>query len=174
MRAGSLAVCLSVPAGPADCPKSLLRGSNPGKPRKAEMGGGRDEAIKKKGFLGILLAHLDFLLFDGSSPAHRGAASASATPVGQAVGLEKRALSGGDLEGKSNRVSAPWDQSSCLHQPRWSKGDAVPPKAMTGSGGILQLGDQTCLGPMPWHTTVLLSYTDGSNQVFSFPVEANT
>lgn len=143
VRAGSLTVCLSVAVGPADRPKSLLRGSNPGKPRKADMGGGGGgmKRSKKKGFLGILLAHLDFLLFDGSSPAHRGAASASATPVGQAVGFEKRALSGGDLEGKPNRVSAPWDQSSCLHQLRWSKGDAVPPKAMTGSGAILQLRD---------------------------------
>lgn len=40
---GSLSVCLSVPGDPADRPKSLPRGTNPGKPHKAEMGG------KKKG-----------------------------------------------------------------------------------------------------------------------------
>lgn len=58
------AICLSVLGEPADRPKSLLKGTNPGKPHKAEIGGGvggvgwvcrvsKDEAIEKRAFEGF-------------------------------------------------------------------------------------------------------------------------
>lgn len=144
MPADQRSVCPSMPGEPVDHPKSPLRGTNPGKPHKADMGRKkRNEVIKKKGFQGILLAHVNFLPFDGSSPASLRGSFCLCHPDGSGRGLEKHALSGGDPEGKSSCVFSSLGRwFSRLRWLRWSKGDALPPGVMKGSGSIHQLGNR--------------------------------